>query len=281
MGVAREVNPQKRKLALLNGFDRSGTSFVGGLLSLHPAVNYMFQPFSRTEVHLTHNDIWQVNQVASQTKQFLSGLLQGRIDRDYIAADYWQRYSTSLEIRSDRLNLIKETKWHLKIEWLRYHFPEIQVYGLWRDPRGILCSLVRNNFHVTWYGNAFEEIAKTIRRVAALDAWRPFLTRNLDVVLKMAVIIAVRTEMMCQAILPGHWLVYENIVSDPNQGLKPLLEQESLGAFDFRPFYQDDFNIVGKRFEHADKWKSFFGNQDRATIDAVFAPLSVPETVTP
>ena len=270
------------RIALLNGFDRSGTSFVGGLLAKHPAVNYLYQPFSRTEVHLTHSEVWQRDHTATATEQFVAELLQGRIDHSYIAADYLEKYSTSPKIVTDKLNLMKETKWHFKIDWLQHKFPELRVYGIWRDPRGILCSLVRNGFHRTWYGGReFEDTADTIRQLDALSPWRPFLVQSLNDVLKMAVIVAARTHMMCQWVLPDNWLIYEDIVEDPNRGLCPLTAQEMLSDFDFAPFRHEDFNVVGHHFEQVNRWRTFFSGADLAKMEAVFSSLVTPTAVSP
>lgn len=270
------------RVALLNGFDRSGTSFVGGLLAKHPAVNYLYQPFSRTEVHLTHNVVWQRDHTAPATERFLSELLLGRLDHSYIAAFYLERFSTSTEVAAGKLNLIKETKWHFKIDWLQHKFPELRIYGIWRDPRGILCSLVRNDFHRKWYGGPeFTDIAKTIRQLDALIPWRPFLDKPLNDVLKMAVIVAARTQMMSLWIPTGNWVIYEDVVADPDRGLQPLTRQETLSRFDFRRFRDEDFNVVGHRFEQTHRWQTFFSSSDLAEIDAVFRPLQAPSIEVP
>ncbi len=148
----------KAKLTICTGYDRSGTSLISKLLSKHPEINLLFQPFNSTEIVETNWDICATSHVAPDTELFVARLLNGYIDTGYIKSHWFYKHSTSYEVDLDRINLIKDTNCHFKLEWLKSKFPDIGFWGTWRDPLAIMCSLVRNDFHKTWYGSLTEEV---------------------------------------------------------------------------------------------------------------------------
>ena len=162
------------RVVLLVGFDRSGSSMVAKLLGAHPGVNVLFQPFNSSEVHRAQWTIWPPEQPAPETEAFLRGLLEGRLDRSYVRSDWFWKHSTAHTVDPERVNLIKDTKLHFQVGWLAKRFPEIELFALWRDPRGILCSLLRNDFHRRWYGDdAFRELRDLVDASDALAEFRP------------------------------------------------------------------------------------------------------------
>lgn len=253
---------------ILNGFDRSGSSMVGGMLAKHPQVAYLFQPFSGTEIHKTQFEAWDVDQRAPATEQFFAELLAGRLRRSYIASDWFDRHSTATRPQLGKLNLIKETKLHFKVCWLRARFPKLAILGIWRDPRAIVCSLMRNGFYHRWYGeSAFNTVRELVEREDGFAALRPCLDWKLNDPERMAIIVAVRTFYMVENLAPTDWIIYEDVLADPNRALDAVLQRFSLEAFDFAAFLAEDYNVIGRPFESADLWRDYFsdGQQQRLT----------------
>ena len=244
---------------------------IGGLLSRHPRIAYLFQPFSSTEVHRTQFEIWRSEHRAPGTEQFFSGLLQGKLDRSYIASDWFEKHSTSLQVEPDKLNLIKETKLHFKIEWIKARFPQIAILGIRRDPRAIVCSLMRNDFYAKWYGaKAFAAAARTVSSEPALASLVPLFDGSLSDTEKMALIVAARTRYMVDRLPASDWIAYEDVLEDPNRALGGILERFGLAAFDFSNGLRDDFNVIGKPFESPDLWQGYFSADQIRRLDAIF-----------
>lgn len=264
------------KIAILIGFDRCGSSFIGGLLSKHPQVSYIFQPFNSTEIHRTQYDIWNPDHSAPKTEGFLGALLTGHLDKTYIASDWFEKYSTSLDVDAEKLNVIKDTKLQFKVLWLKSKFPDISLYGIWRDPRAIVCSLMRNDFYRKWYGeDAFNAISRVIEREPLVAPYRKFMAGPLNDTEKMALIVAVRTHYMVEHLAADEWLVYEDILREPNSALNSFLQRFNIDEFEFAKYISEDFNVTGKSFESSDLWKDYFSRQQIENLDDIFSNLII------
>lgn len=266
------------QLCLLEGFDRCGSSMIARVLALHPEVNLIFQPFNSTEVSKTQWARWQVNESHLLTVNFIENLSKGKINRDYIQSDWFKNYSSSQQVQP-KLNLIKDTKFHFKIDWLQHHFPAIAVYGIWRQPEEILHSLVRNGFHKTWYDYLTPEMLKrSISFYESLSSYSSLLEKTLEDYEVMAIGIALRTEILSQAVSPSNWLVYEDVVREPNFILNQFLKRFNLPAHDFSAAMQEDFNVAGTFSSERTSWKDFFSSAQQQNIAAIFQQLNSRQT---
>jgi hypothetical protein len=262
------------ELIILNGFDRSGSSFIGGLLSRHPVVNYFFQPFSSTEVHEAQYEPW-IDEAHPATEGFLKGLQQGRIDNGFIASSWFGKFSEYSLDDAGRVGLIKETKLHTKIGWLRKRFPDIPVYGIWREPKAVLCSLVRNGFHEKWYGEtAYRAATKLITELPGLESFQRFLLWELDTVEKMALVIAVRSECMAMHLEQNHWINYEKVRCDPDYYLNEFCRGVGLPEHRFSDAADSDFNVVGLPYSGIDTWQHFFSSAHLRRIESIFGAIN-------
>lgn len=263
------------RVVLLIGFDRSGSSMVAKMLGRHPGVNLLFQPFNSTEVHRAQWSIWPPDRHVPVTEAFLQGLLEEKLDLGYLASDWFARHSSSDRVEPEGVNLIKDTKLHFQIEWLKQKFPAIEIVGLWRDPRGVLCSLMRNDFYRRWYGDA------SFRKISALVGARPELAKfraprdaaDSDT-RKMALIVAVRTDHLFRHLDAGSRLEYEAILEDADGVLNGLVGRWGLEPFSFQPHLGEDYNIIGKPFEAADLWREFFPRSELAYLDDLFSRVA-------
>ncbi len=260
------------RIVLLIGFDRSGSSMVSKLLARHPDVSLLFQPFNSSEVHRAQWTIWPPEQPAPRTEAFLRGLLEGHLDRSYVHSDWFWEHSTDHDVDPARVNLIKDTKLHFQVPWLAKRFPELELCALWRDPRGILCSLLRNDFYRRWYGDdAFAELRDLVQERDELAAFRPALADAGNDLRRMAAIVAVRSAALFRAVPPERQLDYEAVVADPDAALAPALARWGLPPFRFSDQRRPDENVVGLPFERTDLWRDFLPDEEQPYLDALFS----------
>jgi len=263
------------QLVVLNGFDRSGTSFIGGMLARHPQVNYFFQPFSSTDIHRAQYEIWGDEDGSPAAESFLRSMREGRIERDFIASDWFDRFS-EYDLEDNRgIGIIKETKLHTKIDWLRRTLQGIEIYGIWREPVAVLCSLLRNGFHRKWYGSpAFEKTCSLIRQDERLFMYKQFMNESLGEEARMALIIAVRTQLMISGLGPDKWLVYERVLSDPDDELNRFCRNFGLNEFGFSSRRHKDFNVIGLRYQRQDLWKDYFRDAMPAQVEQILGTIN-------
>lgn len=248
----------RMRYAILNGFDRSGTSMIARVLAAHPEIELIFQPFSRTVLQETQWEAWAPDRECPEVDRFLAGLLEGRLDRAFIRSDWFANHSSVSEPVADRLHVIKSTKLHFKAAWFQARWPQFPFYGIYRDPRAVLGSLVRNGYHVSWYGRAaFEATERFLASRADLEAgYGEYLRCAATDVERMAVVVAVRTQVMAESLRADQWIVYEEVLADPNAVLNALAACFGLGSYDFGAVIGEDYNVIGKPFEGPDMWKT-------------------------
>ncbi len=130
---------------------------------------------------------------------------------------------------------------------------------------------MRNGFHRKWYGQAaFDAIGPVIRTEPALAPLRGFLDEPLDEVEQMAVIVAARTRIMADCLETDDWIVFEDILADPNAALRPVLERWGLEPFDFVPHMNEDYNVIGRPFESSSIWRTYFSGRQIERLSAIF-----------
>ncbi|HXH18243.1 MAG TPA: sulfotransferase [Chitinophagales bacterium] len=274
MPVQRKQS-DRLKICFLIGFDRSGSSMIARMLAHHPQINLLFHPFNSTEVTHTQWRYWEPEEKHNATARFLRKMTEGVLDKSYIKSDWFYNYSKTLEIQPDGLNLIKDTKFHFKIEWLRKNFPQIEVFGIWRNPRDILCSLLRNDFHRTWYSHLNIELLMSIcSGIKRLRKYRQFLKAPIGQEEIMAIALAMRTEMLLVQTKKTNWLVYEKILAKPDVHLNSFTARFRLKPFQFGKFLQNDYNVAGKKFEKTGQWKTFFSASEKKKVNRIFQYIS-------
>ncbi len=247
---------------------------IARVLAKHPEVNLIFQPFNSTEVSKTQWQRWKVNEMHSLTASFIDNLLKGKVNHDYIQSDWFKNYSSSQQVQP-KLNLIKDTKFHFKIDWLQHRFPAVTVYGIWRQPEEILHSLIRNGFHRTWYDYLTPEILKhAVASFESLSAYSSFIKDTLEDYEVMAIGVALRIEILLHFVSANNWLVYEEVISHPNLILNQFLSRFNLPPFDFSSAVQEDFNVAGTFSFERTSWKDFFSAAQQKKIEAIFQHLN-------
>lgn len=259
------------KFAVVNGFDRSGTSMIARLLANHPDVELFFQPFNSTVLHRSQWEYWDHTRSNAEVEDFLTQLINGHVDRDFISSDWFERYSTTLEVVPGKLHVIKSTKLHFKVDWLTAKFPELKFYAILRDVRAVLCSLLRNDFYERWYGEAaYADLLRYVRKDEQLpDRLREAVESADSDLKKMAAIVGVRTEVMLRAVPRERVIRYGSVLNCPNDTLNGFTSTFGLADFNFAAGIGRDYNVIGKQFGGHDLWKTFFDVEQIRTIEQI------------
>ncbi len=259
---------------ILIGFDRSGSTMISKLLAQNPDINLIFQPFNSSELTRKQWEIWDPSFRDTQWLNFFSSLEKGILNDELIQSQWFYNHSSSLNLKPDQVNLIKDTKLHFKAGWLRENFPDLTLYGIWRDPRAILRSLVRNDFHKNWYGHlTSEKIDELLRNYELFQDFKPWIGKERSQIENMALGVAIRTYYL-KNYLPGeNWVDFNQIIKDPNGYLEGLTNQWGVRSFDYEPYLTNDYNIAGKPFEGEHLWKSFFEPSQMQGLNEIFAPI--------
>lgn len=257
------------------GFDRSGTSFCSQLLANHPNVECFIQPFSSTVVHKQEWRGWAPEESHPEVECFLTSLLEGQVKSSFIVSDWFENHSTTMEVQDGKLHIIKSTKLHHKVSWLRHHFPSIEFWGINRKIEGILCSLFRNKFYEQWYGDT--EFDRFRKQISSFDVPEVFLSevRNASSDLEKMTCMAIsRIHSMNRSISEDRLLSYERLVDDPHNEFRELMEHYALAPYDFASHLATNYNITGKKPEGKHYWKDYFSDREKRTINRITAALS-------
>lgn len=263
------------RTVFLVGFDRSGTSFVAGMLERHPRVQYFCQPDNSSPLHRAQWEYWGAGDGDAASNRFRDALAAGRVDRDYVVSDWFRRFGCGeWELSRDAVNVIKSTKLHWKVRWLE-RVPAFEILAVLRDPRAAVASLVRNGFHEKWYGPADYRAAR--ERVTSGDLPDTGLDlsppgESPSSVAAVAWLLLVRTAVLCADL---DWderrlLFYERARERPSGYLCSML---ALPPHDLDAAREQDFNIIGRPFEGEYRGWADLDAAARGEIQAVLGAL--------
>ncbi|KAK3892545.1 hypothetical protein Pcinc_003621 [Petrolisthes cinctipes] len=131
-------NEPATHILLVSSMGRSGSSFLGQILSSIPSAFYYFEPLYRLSHHLQEDMVWQG----------LKGLFTCNMSRTFLYAVV--NSATCLKsgglvkgCRSKKVKVIKSIR--TQVAWvapLLKAMPSLKVIHLVRDPRGTICSMV-------------------------------------------------------------------------------------------------------------------------------------------
>lgn len=235
----------KSDTVILNGFDRSGSSAISRLLNLSDDVELLMQPFNsgiiRKKMYVPFNE-----PNTNEAYLFLEGLKNGKIRNDLVKSHWHFKHSSTLEFKPNKLHIVKTTINHFAQEWMKVNFPEIDVWGIWRNPLDILKSLVYNEFNTQWYNDALAQIKPTVHKVNILNDFEKYLDKIDSEVKATAFLIAVRTFYFLYYLDEDKLLDYEKFKADANY-LNKFNDYYNLSEVDYAENSKIDLNILGKR----------------------------------
>ena len=235
----------KSDTVILNGFDRSGSSAISRLLNLSDDVELLMQPFNsgiiRKKMYAPFNE-----PNTNDAYLFLEGLKNGEIKNDLVKSHWHFKHSSTLKFKEGKLHIIKTTINHFTQKWTKDNFPEIDVWGIWRNPLDILKSLVYNEFNTEWYNDALEQIKPSVYEVKILNGFEKYLDKLDSDVKTTAFLIAVRTYYFLYYLDEDKLLDYEQFKADANY-LNKFNDYYNLSETDYAENSKKDLNILGKR----------------------------------
>ena len=134
---------------IINGFDRSGTSAITRLLATHPKVELIMQPFNSGFIRKKMYSILEETDECRPEHVFFKALKNNEIKNELIDSYWHYEHSTTQHFKDGQLHIIKTTINHFTQKWMNENYPEIDVWGIWRDPKDIVDSIIRNKFYGT------------------------------------------------------------------------------------------------------------------------------------
>jgi len=245
-----DTKEQETKFVLLNSFDRTGSSAISRTLAHHTDIELIFQPFNSGSIRHKMYQILNEENASEADYSFFKQLINNYLDESYIQSDWHEKYSSTRTIQDGKLHLIKTTLNHFTAEWMLQNFPSVSLWGIWRKPMDILCSIVRNDVFEKWYSDAKKQIIPTVVNTPILRdqfvQYIPQLNRPAKI---MAFLIAVRSYYFFYHLPQGQIILYDDFSKRPNGTLNHFLDKQDLQSFDFNDFASTDWNVSGKAFQ--------------------------------
>jgi hypothetical protein len=261
------------QFVIINGFDRSGSSAITKLLATHPHVELIMQPFNSGFIRKKMYSILEETDKQSPEHVFFKALKNNKLKNDLIVSDWHYKYSTTQKFKEGQLHIIKTTINHFAQKWMIENYPEIDVWGIWREPKDIVDSIIRNEFYGEWYDDALEQIVPTVEKNELLNRYYSKYSGNLNsIVKKTAFLIAVRSHFFFRYLKPGFVMNYEEFKGRANY-LNDFLEHYGLSKIDLKKNSSKDLNIVGEY--NQDKKSVKYSSNELIFLNEIFLPLKV------
>lgn len=261
---------------ILNGFDRCGSTAISRVLSEHPDIELIVQPFNGGSIRRKLYQVLDDDNTDDADRRFFAELEGGRLDTSYIESDWHTNHSTVPQFVKNKIHLIKTTQNHLTVKWVSTHFPKVEQWGIWREPLDILASLVRNGFHVAWYSVGFEQLAKTVSSNDDLcEVFNHLTSHATNEISRMAFMIAVRTWFYFHHIESAKVIIYERFLEDGSGELARVTNYFRLKDFQYTQDRSLDLNLVGRGYQAGVRHLNEVPTADIHTAERIFEPLRV------
>lgn len=256
---------------LFNGFDRSGTSAITRLLAIHSRVELIMQPFNSGFLRKRMYSILEEERETSPEHIFFKGLEDNKLENGLIESHWHYKYSTTHEYKEGQLHIIKTTINHFAQKWMRQNYPNIDVWGVWREPWDIVDSIIRNKYYGEWYEDSLKQIIPTIENTKLLDKYYSKYLNELDsIVKKTSFLVAVRSHFFFHYLKSGLVIDYEEFRKNPNY-LNLFLKYYNLSFIELADESSKDLNITGEYKK--DKEPIRYSEEEVNFINKLFDPL--------
>lgn len=259
---------------ILNGFDRSGSSAISRTLAGHPDIELIMQPFNSGFLRKQMYEILDKSSNQEEAHKFFSLLKNNKLNESLISSQWHYKYSSTREFVPGKKHLIKTTLNHFAQRWMNDHYPEIDVWGIWRDPYDIVSSIIRNGFYDRWYAEGLKEILPAVKQEESLKQnFLNFFDKIEGQVQEVGLLVAVRSYFFFRHLDKDKIINFEIFKERPNAALGGFLKYYQLGDFDFNSFTKEDLNIIGKEMKSKDKNNFWIGEKDKKMLDEIFQSL--------
>lgn len=243
------------------------------LLANHPDIECLFQPYNNSIFRKKLFEYWDVNTINVEANLLVDNILKGNWTKDIIDTPWFHKHSSSFELQPNKSYVIKTTNLHLKYEWFRKNYPQIQLMSLIRNPLSIMASLSRNGFMGNWYGEKeFQEnidLAKKSPYLLPKGAYELGL-RMVGDIQKTAFIIGVNNYVMLQDSKEGEVVKFEDILASLHTVCGKVTSALEVEEFDFSAFSDINYNVIGESFSNNSQWKEVYTNEDLKKMVDIF-----------
>jgi putative hydrolase of the HAD superfamily len=142
----------------LLGHPRSGTNYLKNLLAIHPNIHALTEPYSLHSSYFIEQD----GRVWTEKDYNQSCFFEGLKSHPSLLA-LLKELQEFLVPSHTEINLIKETTFLLKLQWLRPHLEYIKIIFLIRSPYKVIDSFKKDNLYKKWgYDSRFNKMASQI-----------------------------------------------------------------------------------------------------------------------
>lgn len=263
-------------VAILTGFDRSGSTAISRALATHPRVELFMQPFNSGPIRRHLYEVMTDDLAGEETISFFNNLAGGYLDRSYIKSPWFESQSTAAQLVPGSVNILKSTLTHFATDWIRTRWPSLHQWIIWRDPIEILASLVRNGFHLKWYNDAFPTLLDTIYSVPFLEAiLGKTAAEARGPVEQCAVVIAARVYFQLHYGSREQLIKYSTFVQSPRGGLARFFEYYGLDeSIDSNMIVAQDLNLIGAAYQPNVSHVDVIPQENRQSVLSMFEPLN-------
>lgn len=256
---------------IMNGFDRSGTSAISRTLASHPSIELIMQPFNSGFIREKMYQVFKEWDEESNAFRFFRALEDNRLENDIIKSQWHYKYSTTKKFIPGKVHLIKTTINHLAQRWMINNFPSVDVWGIWREPKDIVSSILRNGFYGEWYSEGVSKIIPTLKGESFLgDFYLNFVDELKTDAQSTAFLVAIRTHFFLEYLNKDKLLIYECFKRNPNY-LNEFIAHYDYQFFDFREPARRDLNIIGQPMRKDTTHE--FSLEEIDFMEAIFTPI--------
>ncbi|MFT5876446.1 MAG: hypothetical protein ACJA2N_000609 [Salibacteraceae bacterium] len=259
------------KFVIINGFDRCGSSAISRTLNTHKGIELIMQPFNSGFIRENMYVPFESTGDVTQGVKFFEALRNGKLENSLIRSHWHHKFSSTLVAKEGQLHIIKTTINHFSQRWMNEYFPDIEVWGIWRNPQNIVESIMRNGFYGEWYSEAIALLIPTIEKEVELRKYYyPFINLLDTEAKKTAFLVAVRSYFFFQYLPNDRIIEFEEFAKDTNY-LNKFLDFQNLDNISFENASNKELNIVGKAFKDTSKFD--FTESEQEFMNIVFKPL--------
>lgn len=262
----------KSDFVILNGFDRSGSSAISKTLANHPDIELIMQPFNSGFMRKGMYRAIEKGEYLQEAEMFFSELVENKLPNEQIVSHWHKKHSTTQKYVPGNLHLVKTTINHFAQRYMNQAFPEIDVWGIWRDPFDIIHSIKKNDFQNAWYSEALEELEPTVTEELVLR--KPFLnffSEDLSEDQELALLFAIRSYFFFYYLDAGKLIRYDRFKKNANEAFQKFTNDYGLKNFDFSKESAQDLNIIGAKYNP--KNQSKLDLETRKKIQPIIQPL--------
>lgn len=268
----------KAEVAIVVGFDRSGTSAVSQTAARHPEIELLWRSFNSGSIRKKMNIILDDESASDADRGFLKNLERGVLDSSYIKTPYhWKTSTVQEELIPGHVHFLISNINHFATPWTQKTFPGIGHWALWRDPFDILQSCVENGFLNEWYEAMIPDIQEAVLQ-------NDFLNENLqwshehltNETRKTAYILAAKNLLLFDTIQKDRIIDYDLFRNDPNAALSGFVKSYGLASsFDFSDSLESDLNTIPGKVPYVKgRVKQLdFNEDDRSFLNQIIRPI--------